>query len=175
MKMIVRYMYYIFVMLSITSCSIDFGYDYRLSSLKKCELKYQDLPDDVRTILYSSAVGMEERNRLLFVNPADSSRYQFKIVESAFVSSWIAYYKLIDTDKNIVYRIEQGVPEPYIIDSKTNKLYIPSDYILLSRINIAYDSIKKLKGDDSVSVVERVVAAANERIYNSVFTEYELK
>ena len=159
MKMIMRYMYYIFVMLSITSCSIDFGYDYRLSSLKKCELKYQDLPDDVRTILYSSAVGMEERNRLLFVNPADSSRY----------------HKLIDTDKNIVYRIEQGVPEPYIIDSKTNKLYIPSDYILLSRINIAYDSIKKLKGDDSVSVVERVVAAANERIYNSVFTEYELK
>ena len=36
--MMKRYMYYIFVMLSITSCSFDSNYDYRLSSLNHKEL-----------------------------------------------------------------------------------------------------------------------------------------
>lgn len=175
MKMMKRYMYYIFVMLSITSCSFDSNYDYRLSSLNHKELAYKELPDSVRALLYSAAVGHIKRNNLLFVNPSDSSIYHFKVVESIFVSSWTAYCKLIDTDKNIIYRIERGVPLPYIIDSNTNKLYIPTDYIILSRINIAFDSIRKQRGICSADIAESIVIAANDKIYNALFTEYELK
>ena len=169
--MLMKYIFYILFILGITSCS----YDYRLSSLNHRKLTYKELPDSVRMLLYSAALGVIEDNQLLFVNPSDSSVYHYEVVWSIFVSSWVDYCKLIDTDRNIIYRIEQGEPSPYIIDSNANKLYIPSDYIFLTRISLAYDSIKKQKDIDSADVAESIVVAANKEIYNAIFTEYELK
>ena len=85
-----------------TSCS----YDYRLKNLNHRELTYEELPDSVRTLLYSS-MGDIILNGLLFVNPSDTSVYRYEVVFYK-IAPWVpAYCKLTDTNKNISYRIEK--------------------------------------------------------------------
>jgi len=121
-----KYIFYILVISSITSCSWDFGYDYKIKQLQHKDLSYNELPKEVHDYLSWITQCDTSICDLAFVNPADSSRFHFMVVKSIFVDSWIAYYKLIDTDKNIIYRIEQGEPSPYIIFD--NKLYIPDRF-----------------------------------------------
>lgn len=134
----------------ITSCS----YDYRLSSLKHRELTYSELPDSVRTLLFTMAGNMRDKellffnHGLLFVNPSDSSVYRFEMV-SYKLAPWItAYRQLIDTENDIIYRIdnEEDGP-PYIVDSNTKNIYVPRGYY---------------------SIID-------EGIYKTKYIEYELK
>ena len=148
-----KHLLFILLILGITSCSFDNSYDYKLSSLKHRELIYKELPDSVRTLLHS-VVGdtidnelLFMNNGLLFTNPSDSSLYRYEVVFYK-LAPWIpAYSKLIDTDKNIVYKmdINEDGP-PYIIDSNSNKIVIPHGYY---------------------SIID-------EGIYNVRYTEYEL-
>ena len=141
---------FIILILCITSCS----YDYRLSNLKHKELAYKELPDSVKTLLYSVAGDTIDNralyinNGLLLVHPSDSSVYRFEVV-CYKLAPWIpAYCKLIDTEKNIIYRIDnEDDGPPYIVDSNTKKIFIPHGYY---------------------SIID-------EGIYNTKYTEYELR
>ena len=113
-------MYYLFVMLSITSCSLDFGYDYKIKRLPHKELSYEELPDSVRSFLYTESSSHMIIDEILFVDSIDSSIYHLESVE---MGPWTDYYKLIDINKEITYRIEYSYYHPYIIWK--NKLYIP--------------------------------------------------
>ena len=121
-----KYIFYILVISSIASCSRDLGYDYKIKQLQHKDLSYNELPKEVHDYLSLITQCDTSLSDLAFVNPADSSRFRFMVVKSIFVDSWIAYYKLIDIDMNIIYRIEQGEPSPYIIYD--NKLYIPDRF-----------------------------------------------
>ena len=125
-----KHLLFILLILGITSCSFDNSYDYKINRLPHKELSYDELPKEVNDYLSLITQCDTDIYYLAFVNPADSSRFRIKVVESLFVSTWIAYYKLLDTDKNITYRIERGVPSPYIIYD--NKLYIPNEFMVLS-------------------------------------------
>jgi hypothetical protein len=59
-------------------------------------------------------------DEILFVDSIDSSIYHLESVE---MGPWTDYYKLIDINKEITYRIEYSYYHPYIIWK--NKLYIP--------------------------------------------------
>lgn len=124
-----KYFYYLFVILSIVCCSFDYRYDYKIKQLQHQDLSYNELPKEVNDYLSFIAQCDTYIYDLAFVNPADSSRFRFKVIKSVLVDSWIAYYKIIDTDKNLVYRIEQGVPSPYIIFN--NKLYVTDKFNVL--------------------------------------------
>ena len=115
--------------MGIIGCSSDEGYDYTIKQLQHKELSYNELPKEVHEYLSFVAHCDTSIYDLAFVNPADSSRFCFKRVLSKLVSSWYDYYKLIDSDKNIIYRIEQGEPSPYIIYN--NKLYVPDKFNVL--------------------------------------------
>ncbi len=65
---------------------------------------------------------------LLFVNLADTATYSLETV-GTLIGPWVDYEKLIDKQKNISYRINQGVPSPYIVSQK--KLYIPDRFDIL--------------------------------------------
>lgn len=121
-----KYIFYILVISSIVSCSRGLGYDYKIKQLQHKDLSYNELPKEVHDYLSLITRCDTSLSDLAFVNPVDSSRFRFMVVKSIFVDSWIAYYKLIDIDKNIIYRIEQGEPSPYIIFD--NKLYIPDRF-----------------------------------------------
>ena len=72
-----RYLLVACLLLGLTSCS----YDYRLTKLNHRELTYQELPDSVKTLIWSS-IGDIRYNDLLFVNPSDSSAYMITFLVS---------------------------------------------------------------------------------------------
>ena len=97
-------------------------------------LSYNQLPKEVqRKLVDFSCHLIEEKNRILLCDNNDSNRYRCE--EIPFIVG-IDYIKLIDTSNNLVYRIEQGTPLPYIIYK--DKLYLADDY----NIYMKYKSVK---------------------------------
>lgn len=99
-------------------------YDYRINKMPNRTLSYNQLPKEVqRKLVDFSCHLIEEKNRMLLCDNNDSNKYQTE--EIPFIVG-IDYIKLIDTSNNLVYRIEQGTPLPYIIYK--DKLYLADDY-----------------------------------------------
>ena len=99
-------------------------YDYRINKMPNRTLSYNQLPKEVqRKLVDFSCHLIEEKNRMLLCDNNDSNKYQ---TEEIPVIVGIDYIKLIDTSNNLVYRIEQGTPLPYIIYK--DKLYLADDY-----------------------------------------------
>lgn len=111
--------------------------DYRLWMLKKETLAYKELPMEVKKCLVEKLDSFDiTSNYILYVNDSDSSNYEAESVGTFWgPQSWIAYIKLTDVRKNIVYRINRDASGPYIIFE--NKLYIPKEY----NIRWTYDKI----------------------------------
>ena len=103
------------------------SYDYKLTSLKHKELNFSELPYEVRNYL-TNRPKCEDYDMLLFIDLADTANYHEESV-GTFTGPWISYEKLIDKQKNISYRINRGVPAPYIVFK--NKLYIADRYDIL--------------------------------------------
>ena len=99
-------------------------YDYKINKMPNRTLSYNQLPKEVqRKLVDFSCHLIEEKNRMLLCDNNDSNKYQTEEIPF-FVG--IDYIKLIDTSNNLVYRIEQGTPLPYIIYK--DKLYLADDY-----------------------------------------------
>jgi len=114
----------IIVLLLSFSCK---SFDYKITSLEHKTLKFDELPLDVKKYL-SNRPKCEDYDMLLFVNLADSANYREE-TEKTLTGPWVDYEKIIDKRKKISYRINQGVPSPYIVFR--NKLYIPDRYDIL--------------------------------------------
>lgn len=108
--------------------------DYRITKMPNRTLSYNQLPKEVqRKLVDFSCHLIEEKNRMLLCDNNDSNKYQTE--EIPFIVG-IDYIKLIDTSNNLVYRIEQGTPLPYIIYK--DKLYLADDY----NIYMKYKSVQ---------------------------------
>ena len=96
--------------------------------LKKETLTYKELPVDVKKSLENKLENFDiTKDYILFVNESDSSNYKAERVGILWgPKSWVSHIKLTDVRKNIVYKIDRKVPEPYIIYN--NKLYILDQY-----------------------------------------------
>ena len=114
----------IIVLLLCFSCK---SYDYKLSNLEHKTLTFDELPFEVKKYL-ANRPKSEDYNMLLFVDLADTTNYIEETV-GTLTGPWVDYEKVIDKRKDISYRINQGVPPPYIIFR--NKLYIPDRYDIL--------------------------------------------
>ena len=109
-------------------------YDYKINKMPNRTLSYNQLPKEVqRKLVDFSCHLIEEKNRMLLCDNNDSNKYQTE--EIPFIVG-IDYIKLIDTSNNLVYRIEQGTPLPYIIYK--DKLYLADDY----NIYMKYQSVQ---------------------------------
>ena len=113
------------VLLVLCGCS---SYDYKVSSLPSIELSYQELPKEVRLRLSSIKPCDPSTGALLIVDSIDSLRYSLEDV-ATITGPWISFIKLMDNKKELAYRIERDVPEPYII--LDGALYIPDRYNIL--------------------------------------------
>ena len=103
---------------------IGFDYDHRISFMSSKDLRFKELPVDVQNCLLKYASDPDpDIPDLLVVNKADSTRFRYEVKETG---PWIDYLKIIDSKKNIVYRIERGTPHPYIIYK--DKLYLADEY-----------------------------------------------
>jgi|LAHS01.1.fsa_nt_gb hypothetical protein len=130
-----------FLLLLLVVCCGCSSYDYRLKNLKQGSMRFEGLPKAVRQCLsdFPPEYLLEETNdstgtwlyddALVFVNPQDTANYEAVTVFNRFVHAWVDYTLLIDRRNNLSYRIDQGVPIPYIIYE--HKVFIPNEYNVL--------------------------------------------
>jgi len=114
---------FLFVVLFV-GCS---DYDYKITSLNRKVMKYDELPSELKRFL-SIRPKCEDYDMLLFVELADSVSYSLDVIDTWY-GPWVDYVKLKDNSKGVSYRINQDIPDPFII--LKNKLYIPDRYDIL--------------------------------------------
>ena len=114
----------VFFLISCTYC------DCKIESMPYKELTYRELPSDIKKHLSVqnsiSRMTIGSNDDIMLINKSDSDIYRLEYVET-IIGPWTECIKLINTPKNIVYRIEQGTPSPFIIYK--DKLYIPNKYL----------------------------------------------
>lgn len=130
-----------FLVLLLVVCCGCSSYDYRLKDLKQGSMRFDALPKPVRQCLADfppeyliaeaddTTATWPDDGTLLFVDPRDTANYEAVTVFNRFVHSWVDYTLLIDKQNNLSYRIDQGVPIPYIIYE--HKVFIPNEYNVL--------------------------------------------
>ena len=116
----------IIVLLLSFSCK---SFDYKITSLEQKTLKFDELPFEVKEYLSNppDPIG-DSYKMLILINKNDSTNFSIETV-TTWYGPWVDYEKLKDIQKDISYRINQGVPSPYIVFR--NKLYIPDRYNIL--------------------------------------------
>lgn len=113
------------------SCSNS---DFKITELKHYKLKFSDLPVTIREFLIQlPEFDKGNPSSLIVVNSREADRYVSEVIFNKWVSSWVDYVKLVDTRSKISYRINQGVPDPYIVFD--NKLYIPDRFNILTTVD----------------------------------------
>lgn len=118
-------------MLVFSSCN---AYDFKISELEQEKMKFSDLPTSVKEFLIQSLeFDNVSQNSLTIIDLKETDRYTFEVIFNKWVSSWVDYVKLIDTKSKISYRINQDVPEPYILFD--NKLYIPDRFNIFTTVD----------------------------------------
>jgi hypothetical protein len=104
---------------------IGSDYDYRISFMFHKNLSYEELPVKIQNCLSDRNISdslYEAGDGFLLIDE-EVGRYKF---ESVFTGPWVDYDKIIDTQKNITYRVERTVPLPFIIYKE--KLYVADQY-----------------------------------------------
>lgn len=114
-----------------SSCS---NYDFKITELKHEKLNFVELPVAVKEFLIQPPeFDNENPSPLMIINPQETNRYVSEVIFNKWVSSWVDYVKLIDTKNKISYKINQGVPDPYILFD--NRLYIPDRFNILTTVD----------------------------------------
>ena len=118
---------FILVAVIFSSCS---SYDYKITSLEFKKLNFDELPLEVKEYLSNPPDPIGDSYKMLvLIDLTDSVNYSLETVETC-IGPWVNYQKLIDKQKKVSYRINRGVPDPYIVFK--NKLYIPDRYNIIS-------------------------------------------
>ncbi len=118
------------------SCS---NYDFNISELKHENLKFSDLPIEMKEFLMQPPeFDYENPSSLILINSKESDRYVLEIVNTR-VGPWVDYMKLMDNSNKISYRINQGVPSPFFVFE--NKLYISNRFYIHTDV----DDISKIE------------------------------
>lgn len=113
----------LFIFISILVFNSFTSYDFKISDLKHEKLKFLKLPIEFQNFLNQPPQFEDEAPISLFIiNSKERDRYLFEVKINKVVSSWFDNLLLAVSKKKIRYRINQGVPDPFIIFE--NKLYI---------------------------------------------------
>ena len=106
-----KYLLIVFVIV-LVACT---DYDYKISTMPCRELTYSELPTKVQKCLSEySPDSMYYNYNMLLVEYKDCYTYNCEHIKS-IIGPWTECHKLINKEKNVVYRIERGTPSPYII------------------------------------------------------------
>ena len=110
------------------------NYDFEISELINEELKFSELPIAIKEyLIHPPEFDNENLSPLITIDSIETERYVVEVNFNKEVSSWVDYTRLIDTQNNTSYRINQGVPDPYIVFD--NKLYIPDRFNIFTTVD----------------------------------------
>lgn len=95
-------------------------------------IAFKNLPIEIQQYLKSSIDIRSDVNSMILEIPKDNEpRYKLETVKT-WIGPWVDHSKVIDTQTNQYYEIDQGVPSPYIIFN--DKLYIPHTYNIFTTV-----------------------------------------
>lgn len=121
---------FLIIVMLFSSCN---DYDYNINSLKHEKVKFTDLPVEVTQYLRNPTEAQNDIQTMLLELPKEKEKnYRLETVNTR-IGPWVAYEKLVDIKKNISYKIDQGVPSPYIVFE--NKLYVPDRYNIFTTVD----------------------------------------
>ena len=113
--------YFIIIVILLSSCN-----DNNINTLKQEKVKFNDLPVEVVQYFKNPTDSENDIQAMLLELPKGKEpNYRLETVNT-WIGPWVAHEKLINIKKNISYKIDQGVPSPYIVFK--GKLYIPNEY-----------------------------------------------
>jgi|SRR5699024_2838764 len=104
-----------------------------INTLKSEKVKFESLPVEVIQYLRNPIdVQTDIQTMLLELPKGKEKKYRLETVKT-WIGPWVAYQKLINIENNIFYKIDQGVPSPYIVFE--NKLYVPDRYNIFTTVD----------------------------------------
>jgi len=116
-----KHWYFLIIIILFSSCN-----GRNIKTLKSEKVKFKDLPVEITHYLRNPDDYHDDILYMLIELPKGKEmNYKLETVKT-WIGPWVAYEKLINVKKNITYKIDQGVPRPYIIFD--NKLYVPDRY-----------------------------------------------
>ena len=116
-----KYLYYIALAVLTISCG-----PRNIKTLSSEQVSFEDLPAQVAQYLQKPADVQKDVQSMLIVLPrGEESKYRLETVKT-WTGPWVAYTELINQEDDLVYRIDRGVPSPYIVFE--GSLYVPDRY-----------------------------------------------
>lgn len=123
-----KYWIFLIIVTLFSSCN-----DRNIKTLKSEKVKFEDLPVEVSQYLGNPTDYQNDIQTMLLELPkGKENNYRLETIKT-WTGPWVAYQKLINTKKNISYKIDRGVPSPYIIFE--NKLYVPDRYNIFTTVD----------------------------------------
>lgn len=122
--------------LLLNSCN---NYEYKLSQLNKRSLNWCKIPKKVKDFYKdSSNYGNKNPSLIMFAYLGTDNKYIFERVETT-IAPWVSHYKIINTNENVSFMIDQGTPIPYVVFD--DNLYLVNKFNLFTNL----DDIKEIK------------------------------
>ncbi|NJY64325.1 hypothetical protein HC174_16425 [Salinimicrobium sp. CDJ15-81-2] len=101
--------------------------------MKHEKVKFNDLPVEIVNCIKNPNDFQEERNNMLIELPKGKNvEYKVENVKT-WIGPWVSYVKLINLHNNTFYKIDQEVPNPYILFE--NRLYVPDRYNIFTTVD----------------------------------------
>lgn len=121
--------YWIFLLTAILFSSCN---GHNIKALKSEKVKFEDLPVEIIEYLKNPTDFQNDIHTMLLELPkGKKKKYRLETIKT-WIGPWVAHEKLINIKKNISYKIDQGVPSPYIVFE--NKLYVPNKYNIFTTV-----------------------------------------
>ena len=119
---------FLIVIMLFSSCN-----DNNINTLKHEKVKFRDLPAEIIQYLQNPTDYQNDIQTMLLELPkGKENNYRLETVKT-WIGPWVAHEKLLNIKNNISYKIDQGVPSPYIIFE--NKLYVPDRYNIFTTVD----------------------------------------
>ena len=123
-----RYLNFLIIALLFCGCN-----GQNINSLKSEKVNFKDLPEEITHYLKNPTdIQNDIQTMLLELPKGKENEYKLETVRT-WIGPWVSHERLINIKNNTFYKINQGVPSPYIIFE--NKLYIPDRYNIFTTVD----------------------------------------
>ncbi|MBT0813140.1 hypothetical protein KIH41_17765 [Litoribacter ruber] len=123
-----KYWIFFVIVISLSSC-----FDSNINTLEHERVKFKNLPNEVIHYLRNPDDYHDGILYMLIELPkGKKNNYRLETVKT-WIGPWESHKKLINIKTNVYYKIDQGVPRPYIVFE--NNLYVPDRYNIFTTVD----------------------------------------
>ncbi len=104
-----------------------------INALTHTKVDFKSLPAEIKEYLRNPTEAQKDIQTMLLELPKGSKpNYRLETVKT-WIGPWVAYEELIDINKNVSYKIDQGLPSPYIVFD--DKLYVSDKHNIFTTVD----------------------------------------